>query len=138
MATGVIEIQVSKLRQTFMLGCTISVGQQLGVFLYRGHLDPSSLVGGALGVVVAAVVLAPSNARRASISVQNEAISGPSRWGTTRVRIPLAELDRQRSAERGLFGGRTLWSRSGEALRVSPFLIPRQQRDALDRALGLV
>jgi len=132
-----MEIQVSKLRQTLVLGCFMLLPQQLLVILRHGHFDVGSFIAGALGVAIAAVFMAPQNARKASISLQDETLSGPSRWGMSRVQIPLSELDRERSARRGIFGGRTLWSRSGEAVHVSALLIPRHRRDVLLRTLSL-
>jgi hypothetical protein len=136
-----LEIRPSRWRHSVMLGCAMLLPQLLLPLLFRGQVDLPRLFGGAIGVaigvVIAVVFFGRRMTRRGSIKLRNGRISGPSRWGFGRVQFAVSELDHERSARPGLFGGRTLWSRSGKALNVSAYFVPRHQRAELDRALGL-
>ena len=50
----------------------------------------------------------------------------------------VADIDRPRSSKVHLFGGRTIWSRTGAAIYLDPITVPKAGRLEVLRALDLV
>jgi len=131
---GNLEVRAFRWRRTAAFGVLYALGLQLFYLFRRGHFEPESMfvVG---GCVVIFCIFGPSD--RYHLRIVDGVLSGPPPRGLRRVEIPIAALDLERSAKSSLFGGRTVWSRTGEAIYIDPITVPREGRVRILQAIGL-
>jgi len=129
-----LEVRGYAWRHTVAFGIAYAIGSQLYHLIRHGRFEPMNLV------LVGCLVLLWSlfrSSERYHLRIANGVFSGPPPRGLSRVQIPVASIDRARSARPQLFGGRTVWSVSGEAIYIDPVTVPKEGRIRVLRALGL-
>ena len=108
-----------------------------GISVMReGHTTASFPVVVAMGLAFA-VVNYVVRKRRSDLTLRDGVLTGPPRYGLSQVSMRVADIDAQRSAEPLLFGGLTVWSKSGEAIRVDALSYSAPDRARLVQALKL-
>src|SRR4051812_45094975 len=118
-----LHIHPKRWRRAVAFAAVYSVPQQVWYLLKRGHFEPELVL--AVGIALLVFHLLGPRADRDFI-VQDGVFSGPRKFGWGRVNFRLDEIDVARSAKADLFGGRTVWSASGEAVYVDAITVPRR------------
>ena len=95
------------------------------VFFFLAHHDWRQdwpmLLRYLLAMTASAALVTYLGVRRWRLSLRSGVIRGPGRWSLLRAAIPLADLDRVRSAPRRNPGAvHTLWSTDGTAISIHP------------------
>jgi len=108
-----------------------------GISVMRdGHTTASFPVVVAMGVAFAVVNFLLRRGR-SDLVLREGVLTGPPRYGLSPVQIRVADIDKGRSAEPLLFGGLTVWSKGGEAIRIDALSYSAPDRARLVRALDL-
>ena len=134
---GVENLQVRgyRWRSVVAFGAIYGVLRQRVAGGRHGHGDLESLL------IIAGVVLLfalVGSSERYHLSIVAGVFSGPAPRGRRRAQFRVADIDRARSSKVHLFGGRTIWSRTGEAIYLDPITVPKAGRLEVLRALDLV
>ena len=130
-----LEVRGHGWRARLAFGLTYAFVQQAYYLFRHGHFEPAMLL--VVGVLVAIPTVFTSS-KRFHLRIVNGMFSGPAPSGFRRIKIPVAEIDRERSAKPNLFGGWTVWSRSGTAIYIDPITVSKAGRTQILRALGLI
>ena len=138
MGSTKIELRAGPVLPPLLYGVVSMSGFLLHDWLNLGRIRALSLLVPALSAGFVALVfprIFPY--RRLDLSLEDDVLTGPSRRGKKRVAIRRDDIDVERSRRR-VFGGRIVWSKSGElAIRIKfPYYSPSGCARLL-RALGL-
>jgi hypothetical protein len=97
--------------------------------------DWTSAVGPAMGLTVGSVLSYGRVFQERHVIIGPDFVEGPARWGRSRVRMPLAAVDRTTSDE-SFLGYLRLRSRDGKLIMVDATL-SQANRDEIRRLVGL-
>jgi hypothetical protein len=129
-----LHIHAKRWRWAVAFGVVYVVPQQVFYLLKRGHFEPGLVLAVAL-VLALFHFFGPKGLR--DLLVEDGVLSGPRRFGWGRTRLRLNEIDVARSTKTDFFGGRTIWSVSGEAVHIDAITVSRRDRERLLSAVNL-